>query len=69
MDNTIPGKLALGPCDQVGFVYADLERAIAQYEPLFGPFDSQEYGAFEYLNWAAKFLIDSNALESQVRTA
>ncbi|MCZ6829354.1 MAG: VOC family protein [Gammaproteobacteria bacterium] len=48
MDNTIPGKLDLGACDQVGFVFADLEAAIAQYDPLFGPFEVQEYGAFEY---------------------
>jgi hypothetical protein len=48
MDNTIAEKLALGPCDQVGFVVPELEAAIARYDPLFGPFDIQEYGSFEY---------------------
>jgi methylmalonyl-CoA/ethylmalonyl-CoA epimerase len=40
--------LDLGPCDQMGFVYANLEAAIALYEPIFGPFEVQEYGAFDY---------------------
>ena len=48
MESTIPEKLDLGPCDQVGFVYADLEAAIEKYDPMFGPFDVQEYGTFEY---------------------
>jgi catechol 2,3-dioxygenase-like lactoylglutathione lyase family enzyme len=48
MQNTLAEQLDLGPCDQVGFVVADLERAIASYTPLFGPFDIQEYGAFDY---------------------
>ena len=48
MQESIPEKLDLGPCDQVGFVYRDLEAAIAQYDPLFGPFEVQEYGAFDY---------------------
>ena len=48
MTTTIAEKLDLGPCDQVGFVYADLEAAIARYDPMFGPFEVQEYGAFEY---------------------
>jgi methylmalonyl-CoA/ethylmalonyl-CoA epimerase len=34
--------------DQVGFVYQDLEAAMALYEPMFGPFEVQEYGAFDY---------------------
>ena len=34
--------------DQVGFVVRDLNAAITQYDALFGPFEIQEYGAFEY---------------------
>jgi len=30
---------------------------------------SGEYGSFEYLNWAGKFLIDSNLLEQSIRDA
>ena len=48
MNSTIPEKLELGPCDQVGFVYADLEAAITRYDPIFGPFDVQDYGVIEY---------------------
>ena len=48
MDHTLPEKLELGPCDQLGFVCANLEAAIAQYEPLFGPFQVHDYGSFDY---------------------
>jgi catechol 2,3-dioxygenase-like lactoylglutathione lyase family enzyme len=48
MDTPLAEKLELGPCDQVGFVYADLDAAIALYEPLFGPFQVHDYGEFEY---------------------
>lgn len=33
-----PAIDGLPPCDQVGFVVRDLDRAMAMYEPLFGPF-------------------------------
>jgi len=39
--------LDLPPACQVGFVYPDLERAIALYEPLFGPFEVIDYGEIE----------------------
>ncbi|MCG3168628.1 MAG: hypothetical protein CALGDGBN_00125 [Pseudomonadales bacterium] len=32
----------LPPCDQVGFVVRDLERSMAMYEPLFGPFHTMD---------------------------
>ena len=35
-------SLGLPPADQVGFVVRDLERAIALYEPLFGPFERMD---------------------------
>lgn len=34
--------LGLPPCDQVGFVVRDLERAMAMYAPLFGPFTTMD---------------------------
>ena len=37
-------QLGLRPCDQIGFVYRDLEAAIARLDPVFGPFDRQQYG-------------------------
>ena len=37
-------NLGLPKPDQVGFVVKDLERAIEQYDPLFGPFRKTDYG-------------------------
>lgn len=34
--------IGLPPIDQVGFVVRDIDAAIAQYEPLFGPFSRME---------------------------
>lgn len=48
MNKTTRDKLCLPPCDQVGFVYRDLDAAIALYEPLFGPFSRMEPGAIEW---------------------
>lgn len=48
MDHMIAQALDLKPIDQIGFVYRDLEKAIAAFEPIFGAFDVQEYGAYEY---------------------
>ncbi len=48
MDHPLSGQLDLPPIDQVGFVYNNLEQALALYQPLFGKFDIQEYGEFEY---------------------
>lgn len=39
--------LDLPPCCQVGFVYPDLEKAIALYEPIFGPFKRVDYGEID----------------------
>lgn len=39
--------LDLPPCCQVGFVYPNLEEAIALYEPLFGEFKVVDYGEME----------------------
>ncbi len=38
-------NLGLPPVYQIGFVVRDLDAALAKYEPLFGPFVSQDYGA------------------------
>jgi methylmalonyl-CoA/ethylmalonyl-CoA epimerase len=38
----------LPPMDQVGFVYKNLEAAMELYAPMFGPFEVQEYGSFDY---------------------
>ncbi len=48
MDHPIASALNLPPADQVGFVYRDLKKAIASFEPIFGEFDVQEFGEFEY---------------------
>ncbi len=40
-------SLDLPACCQVGFVYPDLEAAIALYEPLFGRFEIVDYGEIE----------------------
>jgi len=37
-------KLGLPAPDQIGFVVKDLEKAIAQYDPLFGPFNKVDHG-------------------------
>ncbi|MBW2424354.1 MAG: VOC family protein [Deltaproteobacteria bacterium] len=43
----IQKALELPPCCQVGFVYPQLEQAIALYEPLFGRFEIVDYGEIE----------------------
>ncbi len=48
MSESISKQLNLPPMDQVGFVYQDIDAAIALYEPMFGPFELQDYGEFEY---------------------
>lgn len=48
MNHPIATALQLRPVDQVGFVYRDLDKAIATFEPIFGPFDVQAFGEFDY---------------------
>jgi catechol 2,3-dioxygenase-like lactoylglutathione lyase family enzyme len=48
MTDNIAETLELGQMDQVGFVVKDLDAAIAQYEPLFGPFRVDIYGELEW---------------------
>ena len=48
MPESIRKQLNLGPVEQIGFVYKDLDAAIALYEPLFGPFEVQKYGVMEW---------------------
>lgn len=48
MNSTVQEQLNLPPMDQVGFVYKDLDAAIAQYGHMFGPFEVQDYGSFDY---------------------
>ena len=38
MDESVAQQLGLPPIDQIGFAVADMEAALALYEPLFGPF-------------------------------
>ncbi len=42
MSQPLAGRLGLGPIDQVGYVVADLDRALPHYEALFGPFEVSE---------------------------
>ncbi|MFK8020629.1 MAG: VOC family protein [Pseudomonadales bacterium] len=48
MSSEIQDALKLPPMDQVGFVYRDMAKAIAMYEPLFGPFKTMSPGPFDY---------------------
>lgn len=41
---TAQADLDLPAPDQIGFVVRDLDRAIAQYEPMFGPFAVTDFG-------------------------
>ncbi len=52
--DSIQTTLALPPCCQVGFVYPNLEDAIALYEPLFGEFKIVEYGEVEGASFRGK---------------
>ena len=46
--NDIANKLGLPPCDQVGFVYKDIDAAVARYEGIFGPFTRLDPGVMTY---------------------
>jgi len=46
--------LDLPPTCQVGFVYPDLEQAIALYEPLFGSFEIVDYGEMKGASFRGK---------------
>lgn len=48
MNDAIRKHLDLGPMDQVGFVFRDVKAAMADYEPVFGPFELFKYDAYEY---------------------
>lgn len=48
MSEDIRQALDLPPCDQVGFVVADLDAAMALYKPLFGPFTTMEPGLMTF---------------------
>lgn len=43
-DAAVDEQLDLPPIDQVGYMVADLDEAIARFEPLFGPFTLMEAG-------------------------
>lgn len=43
----IQKALKLPPCCQIGYVYPNLEEAIALYEPLFGEFKIVDYGQID----------------------
>lgn len=51
---TLQSAFELPACCQVGFVYPDLEAAIALYEPLFGEFKIVEYGEIEGARFRGK---------------
>jgi catechol 2,3-dioxygenase-like lactoylglutathione lyase family enzyme len=42
MSSEILGRLGLGPIDQVAYVVEDMERGLARYEAIFGPFELSE---------------------------
>lgn len=48
MHETIRSQLNLPDLDQVGFVVANLDNALALYEPLFGPFTTMDPGPMTY---------------------
>ncbi len=48
MNDKIAPGLDLGPMDQLGFVFRDMEAAIARYTPVFGPFELQDYPSYDY---------------------
>jgi catechol 2,3-dioxygenase-like lactoylglutathione lyase family enzyme len=48
MSEDIRKQLDLPDLDQVGFVVRDLERALALYEPVFGPFSQMDPGPMTY---------------------
>ncbi len=50
----IRAALDLPACCQVGFVYPDLEQAMALYEPLFGKFQVVDYGEIEGATFRGK---------------
>jgi methylmalonyl-CoA/ethylmalonyl-CoA epimerase len=51
---SIRNALDLPACCQVGFVVPDLEAAIALYEPVFGAFETVEYGRIEGARFRGK---------------
>ena len=50
----IRAALDLPACCQVGFVYPDLDHAMALYEPLFGKFQVVDYGEIEGATFRGK---------------
>ena len=42
MSDAVTGRLGLGPIDQVAYVVEDMDRALARYESIFGPFEVSE---------------------------
>ena len=42
MENTLAGRLGLGPIDQVAYAVTDMDRALERYAAIFGPFEVQE---------------------------
>jgi catechol 2,3-dioxygenase-like lactoylglutathione lyase family enzyme len=47
-DASIRAQLNLGPMDQVGFVFRDVEAAMARYAPVFGPFEFHKFDGYDY---------------------
>ena len=53
----LPAELAgLPPCDQVGVVVRDLERAMAMYAPLFGPFTTMD-GSVQQASYRGRLVV------------
>ena len=48
MSSDIKAALSLPEVDQIGFVVKDLDKALAHYEPLFGPFTVMEAPDMEW---------------------
>lgn len=48
MNTSLQDSLDLPPVDQVGFVVADIDAAVKQYEPMFGPFERMDPGPYTY---------------------
>lgn len=46
--SVISAQLNLPPCDQVGFVYRDIDSAVKAYEGIFGHFERMDPGVMRY---------------------
>jgi len=58
--NSIPGAKPLPPVAQMGFVFRDMDAALARFEPLYGPFTRIRFEnkGFEYRGTISDCVVD-----------